>query len=365
MLKKSISVLLSVLMVFSLFVIQVYAEDVFSDAVSIGYGEKVTLDFPDSMTDRYLKFVADKTMVVMISSDEESSADPCCAVYSADGEEIAYADDSVTGYNFNCKFDVVAGETYYIVVSVFDEDAVSVAVSLGCGHTYDGSICIYCGHECNHEVSNMFGECDCRFYFLGKDLQPGVNTIVCAEDETTLYRFIPEEDGIYFFRSESADTDPYCYLIDAEDSFLIRGDDENDLNFEIFRYMEAGKSYFFEIYDYNGEAEWTATLERFVHSVDDEPHNISYDEGYYGNCTEICYTHGIYCEDCGEYIYGHDESGYGFHEDDDFDSYCDYCGVQLYEEMPSGIEVLGDFVIRVIEFFKNFFLTLFTILGIW
>lgn len=366
MTKKLISITLSILLVFSLFVLPVSAEDLFDDTVELALGEKITINFTDDVWEKYIKFVADKTMTVSVSSETTDEKDPYCMVYDADGVDIASADDSDTGYDFICKFEVTEGETYYILVAVYNFATATTVVSLDCGHTYTDGICDDCGEECTHDVLNAFGECECGQYFDGEDLVMGENSFAFEDTEVKIYRFVPEEEGIYILRSESAETDPYCYLYDDTTFFPnVFDDSADDYNFVLFYFMEKGESYFFEIGDYYDDAEWTGTFEKLSHGDDSGEHEFYFTDIYAGTCQEIVYGAGVYCEDCEEYLMGHEELGYGYHEDTDFDSYCDYCGIQLYEESPTGIEALGNFVIRVIQFFKNFFLTLFTMLGIW
>ena len=47
----------------------------------------------------------------------------------------------------------------------------------------------------------------------------------------------------------------------------------------------------------------------------------------------MIYTDGIYCDDCGMFIYGHEEVGYGFCCDEDWDEYCDFCGGYMGDEI--------------------------------
>lgn len=363
--RKLTSIILSIVFVFSLFVLPVSAEEVYDDAVELALGEKITINFTDEVWDKYIKFVADKTMTVSVSSETADESDPYCMVFDADGTDIASADDSYAGYDFICKFEVTEGETYYILVTVYDIGPATTVVSLACGHNYTDGICGDCGEECAHDVLNDFGECECGQYFEGEDLVVGKNSFAFESAESKIYRFIPEEDGIYTLRSTSAESDPYCNLYNADGEYLNGADDSGeDLNFEFFYIFEAGESYFFESGDFNDFAEWTATLEKFTHGDDEGEHVYSFEDEYLGTCQEMCYSCGIYCETCGEYIMGHEGYGYGHHSDYDGDTRCDFCGEVLYEE-PSAIETLGGFIIRVIQFFKNFFLTLFTLLGIW
>lgn len=337
MTKKFISITLSILLVFSLLVLPVSAEDLFDDTVELALGEKITFDFTDDVWEKYIKFVADKTMTVSVSSETADEKDPYCMVFDADGVDIASADDSDTGYDFICKFEVTEGETYYILVAVYDFETATTVVSLDCGHAYTDGICDDCGDECTHEVLNAFGVCDCGSVFGGIILEPGEVTVT-YEGADLYYKFVPEEDGIYVVKSHAdEDADPYCELYSAEGEFLDVADDSaEDYNFTLFYEFTAGEVYYFLIYDYNETAEWKMTLENAVHTTEDnEEHVLIIVEEFLGSCVEMSYSKGLYCPECDVYVAGHEELGYSFHFDFDEDDLCDYCGTEIvYEEYP-------------------------------
>ena len=62
-----------------------------------------------------------------------------------------------------------------------------------------------------------------------------------------------------------------------------------------------------------------------VHTTDDGSihTDIEYVEGTYSNCTEHGYSGGLYCNECEEFISGHEELPLdeGYHTDDDFDGF--------------------------------------------
>ncbi len=76
------------------------------------------------------------------------------------------------------------------------------------------------------------------------------------------YSFTPEKSGIYTLSSDS-DGDPYCRLYDANMNELYYADDNDDeLDFELSYYLEAGKEYYFYVgyYNYNSYCDITLTL---------------------------------------------------------------------------------------------------------
>ena len=91
-------------------------------------------------------------------------------------------------------------------------------------------------------------------------------------------------------------------------------------------------TYFFEIVSYYEDLLVEFSFVKAVHTVDDEEHPVIYTEHTDGTCQEMCYTEGIYCADCDEYLAGHNEDGLGFCQDDDWDFYCDICDEYLGDE---------------------------------
>ena len=108
-------------------------------------------------------------------------------------------------------------------------------------------------------------------------------------------------------------------------------------------------------------------LTKAVHTADDgSEHDVEYHDWYYGTCQEITYTEGIYCPECDEYIEGHLEDGYGYHEDWDYDGMCDYCGESLQGE--SLIDIIFDFLdefLAALQGIFDFIIELLDTVGVW
>ena len=337
MTKKLISITLSILLAFSLLVLPVSAEDLFDDAVELALGEKITFDFTYDVFEKYIKFVADKTMTVSVSSETADEKDPYCMVYDADGVDIAYADDSVTGYDFICKFEVTEGETYYILVGLYNFETATTVVSLACGHAYTDGICDYCGNVCDHTELGFLKTCECGYAFEGIDIDSG-DTVHISGSNAVVLRFVPEETGAYILRSDAENNDPVCEIFCGTEYIDFADDFGYDLNFVFFAELEAGVSYYYYVHDYSDEDEisFNVTLSKAVHTAEDgAEHPLEYHDYYWGNCQENAYTEGIYCAECSEYIEGHLEDGYGWHQDYDNDEKCDFCGAEMiYEDYP-------------------------------
>ena len=75
----------------------------------------------------FVKFTPTESGWYLIASDndgDDENVDPYVCIFDADGEEIAYDDDSIyeDTYNFYCEFEAEAGETYYIALCAYEAD---------------------------------------------------------------------------------------------------------------------------------------------------------------------------------------------------------------------------------------------------
>ncbi|MBQ8321612.1 MAG: carbohydrate-binding domain-containing protein [Clostridia bacterium] len=84
---------------------------------------------------------------------------------------------------------------------------------------------------------------------------PGSTTTVTApytDSDSKLYlKFTPTVSGSYIIYSES-DYDPCIEVCDSAYNRIGEADDENDYNFYLEIYLEAGETYYFDIADYDG-----------------------------------------------------------------------------------------------------------------
>ena len=75
-----------------------------------------------------------------------------------------------------------------------------------------------------------------------------------SRNDADFFRFTPEESGYYDFLSRS-DIDTVCDLYDAEMKWLDYSDDgPSDGNFLLHTYLEAGRTYYYAVSSYSGQA---------------------------------------------------------------------------------------------------------------
>ena len=141
-------------------------------------------------------------------------------------------------------------------------------------------------------------------------------------------------------------------------------DDANNMDFDLVYYFEADETYYFEACNGYSENAFKVSLERVVHTTDDGSihTDIEYVEGTYSNCTEHGYSGGLYCNECEEFISGHEELPLdeGYHTDDDFDDICDLCGAEIiWEEECEHMCHSDNWFMKIIWTITRFFNKLF------
>lgn len=337
--KKLLSIILAALMLMS-------AVSASATAINanheIKYGETITVTAkPESADDPvYVKFVPEKDGNYILKS-ESDGIDPYCRLVSADGEdELVWADDE-NGSDFMLKYEFEAGTTYYFILYVYGEDAQEYKITLVCGHAYSDGVCSVCGAVCDHSEAEFLGYCLCGEKYVGKDIKDGdefTHDAAAYNNESGWYRFVPEVSGAYCIEDitgPGGGSDSACVVYDADGEWL---NENQDVDFEAGNYdfklvygFEAGKTYYFEIYDAYEDGSFEVKFSRVTHTADDgSVHYVDYSEYEYSTCIENGYSEGLYCPDCEKYVWGHEELELSdYHNDEDGDNACDDCGIQI------------------------------------
>lgn len=329
----------------------------------IEYDETITVSVPnsDSGDVAYIKFVPETDGNFALVSHADGEIDPTCALYDSDMNYLDGNDD-FEDMNFRMAYNFTAGKPYYFAVSAYSEDA-EFDVSLVCGHTYDDGVCTVCGNECDHEINAEIScICECGKVFEGEDISTGdeIEFDAAEHEDYAYFRFVPEESGYYVFKSvsDSEESDPACNLYDSEFEYIENSDDVNGYDFLIFCELEAGETYYFQIWNNYSDAVCSLELSRAVHTADDgTEHDLEFVEETYSDCTEHGYSAGLYCPDCDKYVSGHEELELSDdHNDEDGDNICDECGnmVNYCDHMCHKDGFLG-FIWSIINFFSKLF----------
>ncbi len=339
--KKTLSILLTILMVFSVMPVVASAIDA---AYEIGYGETLTVTAAAYGAEEgvYVKFVPEKDGRYILKA-ESDELDTLCYLYDSDLEFLQGADDE-NGIDFSLVYDFIAGETYYFEISTYSDQPEEFKITLVCGHIYEDGTCTVCGTVCDHTETDFLGYCPCGDVFLGVDIADGdelEHDDAAFNNESGWYRFVPEESGAFCLESF---TDPddvgdaVCELYGANGEWLHVNDDQDEsYDFRLIYNFEAGETYYFEVSSYYEDAVFTIKLNRATHTADDgSEHYVEYVAETESNCIEHGYTEGLYCPDCDEYVWGHEEKELSLiHNDFDWDDICDDCGEEIvYEEIP-------------------------------
>ena len=199
--------------------------------------------------------------------------------------------------------------------------------------------------ECIHTDGgdNFNNVCDdCNEYIGTGELVLGENTVMMTdygEAQRDLIKFVPTENGDYFFYSTMSENDPRVFLFDSDLQQLVYNDDGYGYpNFGFLYELEAGKTYYLSVVTYHNLAECSVTVEKHEHSGGLETCMglLCKCDEYYGettyehrlDTTQMC--NGYQCYDCGEYF----GEGNGIHDDmnDYLINICYYCGEYIGQE---------------------------------
>ncbi len=331
----------------------------------IELGETITVSAPnyDKNEFAYIKFVPETDGRFILESNADEDIDPVCELYDANMEYLSDNDDC-NDLNFCMEYDFTAGETYYFAVAVYSYTA-EFDVSLICGHSYENGVCGTCQKVCDHEITDKNPcACECGEVFNGEDFSVGDEKEFYAENfgDQVYFRFIPDESGIYIFESvsDSDSSDPSCILYDSYFEQLKTSDDVNGYDFFLICDLEAGETYYFEVFNFIKDEMCTLKLSRAVHTADDgSEHELEIVEEIDSTCIEHGFTEGLYCPDCEEYTWGHEEKELAdWHNDYDGDDICDDCGEPIVYEDCCHICHSDNWFLRFIWTVVNFFFSL-------
>jgi len=186
-------------------------------------------DFYDVLNSVYYKFNVEEDGWYLISSDC-AEKDPLVELYDADGGFVIASDDKfVDNFNFDLHYYFKADETYYLGFSTYyDEDFTTDVTVAKSTEDYDP----IWTPEYDYEFD---GESELEI--AAKDSSDGV--------EPQLIKFVPEQTGKYTFLLSSLESSIGNFLDDR----CVYPDDEYNEEHDTFSYfLEAGKTYYLEIY---------------------------------------------------------------------------------------------------------------------
>jgi len=364
--KKILAVILVVTMIFCSSFVTVGAFSLYPE-YEIKYGETITVEIPESslFPFAYVDFTPEESGFYALRSHSDFELnDPYCELYESNTiGTIEYSDDEY-GYDFSLEYYFESGKSYYFFVYDYNGEA-EFEISLGCAHAYIDGVCENCSEECPHvPIEKYLGLCECGKVFSGTDIYEGDTvSLNFGEEAIKVFRFVPEEDGAYIFssHSETEGADPAADIYDEEFHYITFGDDEDGLDFVMTENFETGKTYYVVVCDYAESGfSFEVTLEKATHEAEDGSfHPLIYVYGDVPTCTEVGAEDGLYCEDCGEFISGHEEIPMYGHWDINGDGYCEICGGEV--PLPDCSHIchsknpVFSLLWKIIRFFNNLF----------
>ena len=330
------------------------------------YGENITVTV-DSGETVVVKFVPEKSGRYVFRT-ESDWVDTAASIIDSNGNDasVENEDDTADGGDFRMLCELKAGREYYLYISTYSENTETFEVVAECGHDFEGATCIMCGKTCDHTEDDFLGFCLCGELFIGNEIADGDDFDVVTESgsDSVWFRFVPEESGLYSFKSAFGEKDPDCELFDAEGEWLAYSYDVNNMDFDLIYYFEAGETYYIETYNCQGSGTFSVYLNRVKHVADDgsEHADIKFVEGTFSNCTEPGYTDGLYCNECEKFISGNEEKELDkdYHIDENSDETCDLCGKENIWDNDCGHichseNFFLNFIWRIINFFNKLF----------
>ena len=331
--KKLLSIVLATAMLICSLSVAASAK-VYDYEISLGQTLEVAVS---PVTERTVKFAPEHDSVFILEAESED-LDTYCWLFAAETDEELQISDDENGSDFRLEYEFEAGKTYYFCVGVYgDEDAPvsKYKITLLCGHSFDGDTCSVCGEVCEHDTVGFLGFCLCGANYIGNELAVGAQVKYDKSKTEMWFRFVPEETGLYLLESASADelSDPDAELYNAEGEWLYGDYDSVGVDFALYYILEAGETYYYNVYPYYCELDTDIKFSRVTHTTDDGAvhTDLDFEEETWSNCTEHGYTEGVYCNTCEEFISGHEqlELDKEWHIDDDWDDICDLCGEKL------------------------------------
>lgn len=328
--KKLLSIILATALLICSLSVAASAK-VYDYEISLGQTLEVAVS---PVTERTVKFVPEHDAVFILTAESEGH-DTYCWLFDAETDEDLKTSDDENGTDFRLEYEFEAGKVYYFNVGVYGEDETVVYefdISLSCGHSFDGDVCTICGEVCEHDTVDFLGFCPCGANYIGMELTVGFEASYEQDTEDKWFRFVPEETGLYLLESASSDeeSDPESVLYDAEGEWLEAVSDSVGMDFRLYYVLEAGETYYYNVYPYYGEMNTVVKFGKVTHTADDGAvhTDLEFVYGEWSNCTEHGYTDGVYCNTCEEYISGHEELELDeeWHVDEDYDYICDLCG---------------------------------------
>ncbi|MGN0469147.1 MAG: leucine-rich repeat protein, partial [Acutalibacteraceae bacterium] len=313
-----------------------------------------------------VKLIGNNAFIKCSGLEKITVNNPDCAVYSKAIPE----ETEIHGYKYSPAYDYAAsnGNNFVSLGEAKEIESISISsmpnktsYKQGASFKQDGlAITVHFSDGTTTEKTNAFtvsgfdssnaGTCTLTVTYGDKTATFDVEIIEYVEPtiyagETinveieggniTYIKFVPTVTGTFTFTSLS-DDDTYGYLYDAEKNEIMHNDDnDDDYNFSITYDLESGKTYYFGARYYSadrsGSFDVKLTCDRVICVHENTTEHAQQD----ATCTEDGYTAGVYCEDCGTWLSGH-EVIIKHHTDEDGDNICDICGEEAKNITKSG-----------------------------
>ena len=167
----------------------------------------------------YYSFVPDQSGNYTLTASS-SGSDTYCTLYDANWNLIATDDDSGDGLDFQLEHWLEAGSTYYFEVRYLSS-------------SLTGSFQILLTRSVT---------------VLPLSLNVSTTVTITEDERLAYYSFTPSESANYTLTAYSSGNDTFCTLYDENWNWVTDDDDSSESNdFLLEAWLEAGKTYYFEV----------------------------------------------------------------------------------------------------------------------
>ncbi len=223
--KKSLAVVLTAVMIFSVISVTAFATDEVSDYPAITLGQEQVVNIETKDDEKFFVYIPEKTGGYIFESFAEKPKDTFGTVYNSNMKRLFSNDEDGIDSNFRIMLQLTAGKTYYFSVRFYDDD-------LG-------------------EIPFKLSSIDSSVLELKKEAEVEITT----QGQVVYFEYTPTVTETYIFKSISDNKDTVATVYNSNFSIIAYNDDSAmDNNFYVEVTLKAGETYYFAVSLYNSSS---------------------------------------------------------------------------------------------------------------
>ena len=223
--KKSLAVVLTVVMLFSVLSVTAFATDEVSDYPAITLGQEQVVNIETKGDEKFFVYIPEKTGGYIFESFAEKPKDTFGTVYNSNMKRLFSNDEDGIDSNFRIMIKLTAGETYYFSVRFYDDELGEIPFKLS---SIDSSVL---------------------------ELKKEAEVEIATQGQETYFEYTPTVTETYIFKSISNNIDTVATVYNSNFSVIAYNDDSAmDNNFYVEVTLKAGETYYFAVSLYNSSS---------------------------------------------------------------------------------------------------------------